>query len=504
MNTSPVLLSGIEAYIEKALKDWGIPGGALLVWKDGQVLSCRGFGVRELGKPEPMEGNTIFNIASSTKAFTATCLGMLVDEGKLTWDDPVVKFLPDFRVYDPWITREVTLRDLLNHHLGLKRYNRVSFRNEPFDIDEFLQHFPYMEPATAFRTRFNYGNEQYILASKVIEVVSGKAYDAFLQERIFTPLGMASTFPTLSHLRAAGQSNISHGHCNLDGGFVPGGVRLLDPVSALPLGDIGKNAAGCIWSNMEDLARWLEFFLGKGTFRGKNLVSPQVMEEMRTSQVAIAPRDDDLTTIFDAVNVDVHMMAYSFGWYVMDYRGHKIVVHGGNYLNGNNVIGFLPGENLGFVIFVNTYHVIAHVLLSFYLLDAWFGEQIDYSARGLEAARMWQAGATQAVNGFLNTRKPDTLPSLPLEQYAGVYTSPLLGDLRITQEAGKLIFSYGNAHHFDACLQHWQDDTFVVSYHDKSTDPEFVIFEAGTGKKATALTWLDSTFTKIDRLERLP
>ena len=504
MNNTPLSLPEIEGYIEKALKDWGIPGGALLLWKDGKVLSCRGFGVRELGMPEPVDGNTIFNIASSTKAFTAACLGLLVDEGKLDWDDPVVKFLPGFKLYDPWITREVTLRDLLSHHLGLKRYNRVSLRNEPFNIDEFLLHFPYMEPSVAFRTRFSYGNEQYVLASKVIEVVSGKPYDAFLQDRLFTPLGMISTFPSLSHLQAAGEANISRGHCNLDGGFVPAGVRLLDPVQALPLGDIGKNAAGCIWSNMQDLALWLELFLGKGTFRGKTLLSPQVMEELCAPQVSIAPGDEDLTTIFDAVNVDVHMMAYAFGWYVMDYRGRKLVVHGGNYLNGNNVIGFLPGENLGFVIFVNTYHVIAHILLSFYLLDACFGEEIDYSARGLEAARIWQAGATQAVNGFLSTRTPGTHPSLSLEQYAGVYTSPLLGELRITLEAGELLFSYGNTHHFDACLQHWQDDTFVVHYKNNLTDPEFLVFEPGLKEKATALTWLDSSFSEIGRMECLP
>lgn len=504
MNTTPVSTPEIEAYIEQTLKDWGIPGGAALIWKDGQMLSCRGYGVRELGKPETMEGNTIFHIASSTKAFTATCLGLLVDEGKASWDDPVVKYLPDFKMYDPWITKEVSLRDLLNHRLGLKRYNRVMFRNEPFEIDEFLQHFPYMKPFSGFRTRFVYGNEQYIVASKLIEVISGKPYDKFLQERIFSPLGMTSTFPTLSHLKNAGLANISHGHCNLDGGFVPVGVRLLDPVQPLPLGDIGLNAAGCIWSNMEDLARWLEFFLGNGTFRGKNLASPQVMEEMRTPQFAIAPRDEDLTTIFDGVGVNVHMMAYAFGWYVMDYHGRKLVVHGGNFHNGNNVIGFLPGENLAFVIFVNTYQVIAHVLLSFFLLDALFGDRIDYSRRGVEAAKMWQAGATQAVQGFISSRKPDTHPSLPLEQYTGVYASPLLGEVRITLEAGELLFWYGNAHQFDATLQHWQEETFVVNFKNKYFDPEFIIFEAGDGKKASALTWMESTLTEIDRMERLP
>lgn len=502
-NPTPIAIAEIEAYIEQVLKDWGIPGGASLILKDGQILSNRGYGVRELGKPEKMEAETIFHIASSTKAFTAFCMGMLVDEGKVGWDDPVVKYLPDFKMYDPWITQEVTVRDLLNHKLGLKRYNHIMFRNSPYDPDEFLQHFPYLRPQTNFRTRFVYGNEQYVLAGKLVEVISGKRYDDFLQERIFDPLGMSSTYPTLAHLERAGIKNISHGHCNLDGGFVPVGVRLLDPVQALPLVDIGMNAAGCIWSNMPDLARWLEFFLGDGTFRGKTLVSPEVMEELRSPQFSIAPRDEELTTIFNAVGVDVHIMTYAFGWYVMDYRGRKLVVHGGNIHNGNNIIGFLPAENLAFVIFVNTYQVIAQALLSFYVLDAMFGLNVDYSTRGQEAAKMWQAGATQAIEGLVNSRNADSKPSLALEGYTGKYASDLMGEVEIVAEGGTLNFYYGNSHMFDATLKHWQDDTFVIEFKNKYQDPEFVAFQAGEDGRAASLVWLDPEFQEIDLLEHI-
>jgi CubicO group peptidase (beta-lactamase class C family) len=493
-------LPGIENYVEKTLHSWNIPGASLLIWKDGETLLERGFGVRELGQPGPMEAKTIFNIASSTKAFTAACLGLLVDEGRLAWDDPVVKFLPEFRVYDPWITSALTLRDLLNHRLGLRRYNRVSLRNDPFDLDEFLQHFPYMEPAAPFRTRFCYGNEQYLLSSKVLEVVSGKSYETCLQERLLTPLGMTSTYPTLARLRASGEDNISHGHANLEGGFIPAGARLLDPVQALPLIDIGRNAAGGIWSNLPDLARWLEFLLGQGTFRGQDLIRRDVMQEMSTPQVAIAPRDEDLTTIFEAVGLQVNILTYAFGWYVMEFHGRKLVVHGGNFLNGNNVIGYLPGENLGFVLFVNTYHVIAHVLLSFHLLDAWFGRSIDYSRRGLEAARLWQAGASQAVGSLLAGRRLDTRPTFPLERYAGVYNSPLLGEVRIAWQGEELHFSYGSRHFYDGKLEHWQEDTFVVNYRNRYTDPEFIAFETGMGSRASALVWLDSGFQPIGRM----
>lgn len=502
-STTQIAIADIEAYIEQALKDWGIPGGSSLIMKDGELLSNRGYGVRELGKPEAMETDTIFHIASSTKAFTATCLGLLVDEGKLGWDDPVVKYLPEFKLYDPWITREVTVRDLLNHKLGLTRYNHIMFRNTPYDPDEFIQRFPYMKPFTSFRTRFVYGNEQYILAGKLVEVISGKPYDDFLQERIFDPLGMTSTFPTLSHLKRAGVTNISHGHCNLDGGFVPVGVRLLDPVQPLDLVDIGMNAAGCIWSNMPDLARWLEFFLGDGTFRGKTLASPKVMEEMRSPQFSIAPRDDELTTIFSAVGVDVNILTYAFGWYVMDYRGRKLVVHGGNIHNGNNIIGFIPGENLAFMIFVNTYQVIAHALLSFYVLDAMFGHNIDYSARGIEAVKMWQAGATQAIEGMLSSRQLDTHPSVPLERYTGKYASPLMGELSIDLDGGELRFTYGNSHMFDASLSHWQDDTFVVDFKNKYQDPEFVSFQVSEAGSVSSLVWLGSEFNEIDLMEHL-
>ncbi|MCX6053460.1 MAG: serine hydrolase [Chloroflexi bacterium] len=500
---TPQAISDIEAYIDQTLQTWGIPGGASLILKDGQLLSNRGYGVRELGKPEKMDADTIFHIASSTKAFTAACLGLLVDEGKLSWDDPVVKYLPEFKVYDPWITQEVSVRDLLNHKLGLKRYNHIMFRNIPFDPDEFLQHVPFMKPFTPFRTRFVYGNEQYVIAGKLIEVISGKPYDVFLQERIFDPLGMTSTFPSLAHLERSGRTNICHGHCNLDGGFVPVGVRLQDPVQSLPLVDIGLNAAGGIWSTLSDLARWLEFFLGNGTFQGKTLASPQVMAELQTPQFAIAPEDEELNTIFSAVGVEINIMTYAFGWYVMDYQGRKLVVHGGNIHNGNNIIGFLPGENVAFLIFVNTYQVIAHALMSFYLLDALFEKPVDYSARGLEAAGMWQAGATQAIEGLVSSKKLDTHPSQPLERYAGKYASPLMGELQLALKDGKLHFTYGNSHMFDAALQHWQDDTFVVDFVNKYQDPEFVAFQVDEDGSVSSLVWLDPEFNEIDAMGHL-
>ena len=205
--------------------------------------------------------------------------------------------------------------------------------------------------------------------------------------------------------------------------------------------------------------------------------------------------------IFDAVGLQVNILTYAFGWYVMEFHGRKLVVHGGNFLNGNNVIGYLPGENLGFVLFVNTYHVIAHVLLSFHLLDTWFGRTVDYSGRGLEAARMWQAGASQAIGGLLAGRKPDTRPTFPLERYAGVYTSPLLGEARIACQGEELGFSYGSGHFYDGRLEHWQEDTFVVNYRNQYTDPEFIAFETGTGGRASALVWLDGSFQPIGRMD---
>lgn len=493
----------IEEYIEQALKDWGVPGGSAMIWKDGEMVSCRGYGVRELGKPDLMDENTIFHIASSTKAFTATLLGMLVDDGKLNWDDKVVKFLPEFKMYDPWITNELTLRDLLNHRLGLKRYNRVMFRNHPFDPDEFLSHFPYMEPFAGFRTRFGYGNEQYIAAGKVIEVVTGKRYEDFLQERILTPLGMTFTYPTLERLQKAGVTNLSHGHCNLDGGYVPNGVRLFDPVQALPLVDIGKNAAGCIWSSTKDMARWLEFFLGNGTFEGKSLVSAAQMEEMRTPQFAIAPRDEDLSSVF-AVGVNINIMTYAFGWYVMDYQGRKLVVHGGNIHNGNNVLGFVPQENLAFLLFVNNYQAIIQVLLSFFMVDAMLGApRKDYCRDGIAMAKMWQAGAEQQVGQIVAGRKTDTKPSLPLAGYTGTYASPLLGEMQISLENDRLVHKYGSSGYYDADLKHWENETFVVDYRIKFQNPEFITFKPGEDGKAAALVLVDDGFEMVGQLERM-
>ena len=492
-----VSISEINAYIEQAYKDWNIPGGLAAVVKDGEFLFAEGYGSCEAGKPEQMSADTVFAIGSCTKAFTGTAMGILVDEGKVDWDDPVIKYLPDFAMYDPWVTQHVTIRDLLNHKLGIQRWNRLFFNNEEFDEDDFIHRIRYMQPVKDFRTRFHYGNEQFITAGKIIEVVSGMRYVDFLRQRIFEPLEMHSTYANLQEMLANHKGTIAHGHYNQDDSLLPSELRFFEPQTVGDYWEIGTNAAGSIWSTLTDIKNWIDLYLGKGVYKGKQILSPEVFEEITTPQFMIHPRDSEIADILE-IGMDIEFQMYAFGWMIFDYKGRKLIVHGGNTVNGNTVIGFVPSENIGVITFINTYSGIIHVLLSFLLFDVLLGNWRDYSKEGLALANAWLEGIKPMIQAFEDSRKKDSAPSLPLEAYAGVYNSPLLGDLQIEYKDGSLLQHYGFEQEAD--LEHWEDDVFRLKFHKRYWAAEFIAFELDEKGQVCACTLRGLEGNEIQRL----
>lgn len=493
------VIEKIKNYCDKAVRDWGVPGGLAAIYKDGETLMSEGFGTADLGTGVPMKNNTLFSIGSCTKAFTAAGLGMMVDEGKLTWDDKVISHLPDFKMLDPWVTKHVTIRDLVNHKLGIQRWNRLMMRDHRMDMDDVIYRMRFMKHEKEFRTRFHYGNEQFFVAGKVLEKVSGMRYDDFLKERIFKPLGMTSSFTDHMSMLDAKHPNFARGHLNDDPDLFPREMRLFRPMEPTKLMELWLNPAGSIWSTLGDIKKWIQMFLNGGKAGDVQLLKPETVAEITTPQFIVHPQDSVLAEVAD-LGITLDFESYAFGWWIMGFRGRKFVVHGGNTTNGNTVIGFLPEENLGVATFSNTYAGILHILLTFYILDTLAGREVDYSGAGLKLAKEWEKAISGMVEEFVAGRKTGTSPSLPTAGYPGRYFTDVMGDVFLESSGDKILFHYGDEYHGEA--EHWQDDTFLVRYDNGHSDAELLEFDvAGGACKGFTIRSLEGEV--VEYLERL-
>ena len=275
----PRALRDLPAYASQAVTDWGIPGLAIAVVKDDSVVFAQGFGVRKLGDPAPVTPRTLFAIGSCTKAFTAATLAMLADSGKLAWDDPVTQYLKGFQLYDPYVTRELTVRDLLTHRSGLMRGDALWYAT-PYDRDEVLRRIRYLKPSWSFRSRYGYQNIMFLAAGQLVPAVTGMTWDDFVQRRLFAPLGMTATNTSVTALARA--ADVATPHERVAGKEQPVAWRNID--------NIGP--AGAINSNVLDMAQWLRLQLGTGSYRGARLISAAAMKEMHAPQTLV-PLDSD-------------------------------------------------------------------------------------------------------------------------------------------------------------------------------------------------------------------
>ena len=291
----PRPLTGLDQYIEQAMTAWQVPGVAIAVVKDDSVIYARGFGVRELGKPERVDANTVFAIASTTKAFTAALIGMLVDENKVRWDDAVAQHYPGFRLADPYITYELTLRDILSHRSGLPRGDRLWYMS-PYDRGEVIRRLRFLEPATSFRSAYGYQNIMFLTAGQVAEAVTKESWDDALRRRIFNPLGMKSTSTSVTALR--GMSTVAVAHDRID--------NVLQPIRWPNYDNLA--GAGSMNSNVIDMAQWMRMQLGRGSYKGKRIISDSVVKEMHTPQTIIRIGKES-----EEMFPETHFVAYGLG-----------------------------------------------------------------------------------------------------------------------------------------------------------------------------------------------
>ena len=452
-----VPLAGLDEYVNRAMKDWGVPGLAIAVIKDDAIVLARGYGVRELGKPEPVGERTLFAIGSSSKAFTAAAIAMLVDEKKLTWDAPATQFLPGFQLYDPYVTRELTVRDLLTHRVGLERGDTLWYAS-PFQREDILRRIRYLKPSSSLRSRYGYQNVMYLAAGEVVRSVSGKAWDAFVHERIFVPLGMNDTNTSIRELSRS--RDVAAPHSRLDGQVVAIPYRNID--------NIGP--AGSINSNVVDMAQWVRLHLGGGTSAGKPLISPAAAKEMATPQTVIR-----LEGQMERLYPQAHFLSYGLGWFLSDYRGRKLVEHGGAIDGMRALVAMIPEEKLGVVILTNLNGSILPVPLSYRIFDAFLGVPArDWSAEMLKTMTTVEEQARAAAAKVESERVTGTKPSLALDKYAGNYRSDMYGDAAVGFADGALTLQRGPG--FTGTLEHWHYDVFRVTWSDRQMGKQFISF----------------------------
>ncbi|MGA9773314.1 MAG: serine hydrolase [Blastocatellia bacterium] len=457
-----------DEYVNKAIKDWEVPGLAIAIIKNDRIVFAKGYGVRELGKAATVDERTLFAIGSSSKAFTAASIAMLIDEGKLKWDDPATRYLPGFQLYDPYATRELTVRDLLSHRSGLERGDLLWYATA-YDRNEVLRRIRYLKPTWSLRAHFGYQNIMFLAAGQIVPSITGKNWDDFVRERIFTPLGMTATSTSIKAL--ASSNNVAAPHAKID-----------NKVEVVPWRNIDNiGPAGSINSNVIDMAQWVRLQLGGGVYQNQRLLSSGAIKEMHSSQTII-PLEGAMEVLYP----EAHFMTYGMGWFLSDYRGRKIVEHGGAIDGMRAEVAMMPEEKLGVVILTNKNGTVLPQALMFKVFDAYLGgQQRDWSAEILKSFKALEDQAGAAEKKADAERVKDTSPALALDKYAGPYQSEMYGDANVTLENGKLVAHYGPG--FTGDLQHWHYDTFRVTWRDRMEGKGFISFTLNSKGRIEAM-----------------
>ncbi|MBN2265798.1 MAG: beta-lactamase family protein, partial [Candidatus Aminicenantes bacterium] len=329
-----------DATAAKIMEAFEVPGLALAIVKDGRVALAKGYGVRKLGEPTPVDARTLFGIASNSKVFTATALGLLVEEGRIDWDAPVVDYLPWFMMYDPYVTRELTVRDLLVHRsgLGLGAGDLLWWPESTYNRREVAERLRFIKPATSFRSAYAYDNVLYLVAGEVIQEVTGRTWEDFVDDRILKKVGMTDSNPR--HSAAAEGGNVAAPHARIEGAVRP----------IAPFTSDNTNPAGGINSGAEDMAKWMLVRLARGKLSdGTALYSERTAREIEMP-VTILPNPAPPAEL---AALKSNFAAYALGMNVRDYRGHKVLTHTGGLPGYVSIVTLLPDRNLGVAVLTN-------------------------------------------------------------------------------------------------------------------------------------------------------
>lgn len=463
----PPRMQNFDAQVERVRKQFDVPGIAVAIVQDGHVLLERGYGVREIGRPDPVTAHTPFAIASNTKAFTAAALSILADQGKLELDDRVIDRLPWFRMSDPYVTGEMRIRDLLSHRsgLGLGAGDLLFWPTTTYSTDEVVRRLAKVPLKNGFRDRYAYDNILYAVAQKVIEQVSGQSYEQFLQQHIFDPVGMEGTRFNHDHLKPGDAPAVGHAKYDFES------LRTVAPLTWS-----NNSGAGGIYSSVHDLAKWMNVQLAGGRLPdGKTVFSEKRQQQMWSliTPISIAePAVPELAAARPA------FAGYGEGWNLSDYRGHKLVWHTGGWPGMVSRLTLLPEKKLGVIVLTNQEVGAAFNAITMQVLDAWLETPAtDWTAAYAAAVAKDSSNAAESWKKRVAARVAGSSPSLPLADYAGSYRDSWYGDVSIRREGRRLRLQFEKTAQLLGTLEHWQHDTFIVRWDDRSLNADaFVSF----------------------------
>jgi CubicO group peptidase (beta-lactamase class C family) len=459
----------IDRLAAATLQQWKLPGLAVAVVKDDKVILAKGYGVRELGGSAPVTDETLFQIASTSKAFTSAGLAMLVDEKKLSWDDPVRQYVDYFHLDDACADAQVTVRDILSHRTGLSRHDEL-WDDSNLSREEIIRAVAHIKPNKPFRTTYQYNNIMFMTAGEVMARVAGMPWDAFLRRRFFEPLGMSRTVTTFAEWSAAANRASSHiWHAN------PGAFAVIPVTNEDSLGP-----AGTIASCARDMARWVRFQLSSPSPALAETKSPQT----------IIPLTGDTRDI----NPDATLDAYGMGWTIQDYHGEPLIAHAGALNQMRTQVALLPREHAGIVVMTNAGRGFAMYALRNAIVDLIANRPPrDWNAWYLGVEKKLDDAAEQSKREREAKRRRDTHPSHDLAAYAGTYRDPAYGQATVTLENGGLVFRWNR---LVLPLTHWQYDTFNAFDEAHGID-ELATFRTGDDGEVNTLTIFGEDFKAV-------
>lgn len=460
--------SPLVEFIDQGREQWNIPGMAVGIVHNDQLVFAEGFGVIGLEQPDPIDQDTLFGVASTTKAMTAATLAMLVDDGKLDWDDRVIEHLPYFRLSDPWVTHEVRIRDLLSHQVGVGRMTGNQIRYMPNASRETIirqmQHHQFEAP---FRSRYVYSNVMYSVAGEIVAAVSGQSWDEFMAERLFTPLNMQRSNTSITQFDSSDR-NIARPHQYIDGEIVPIERRNFD--------NVGPSAS--VNTSIHDMAQWIRLQLGEpGVYQGEQLLSDAVMREMHQAQVTLNRSDRTEA-----------LRGYGLGWSLGEYRGFATSSHGGATDGFNTSLTLVPELDLGIVVITNTFDGYRPAVVN-EIVDRIAGlPEYDWHSHYYDD---FQARFEQAMSErqeILDARQSDTAPSFSQSQMVGRYHDDLYGEIEVSEgEDGQLVLHFWDDGESLLDLEHWHYDTWLASYRNRAQREKFVYFSRAADGGVEAL-----------------
>ncbi|NNM32601.1 MAG: serine hydrolase [Gemmatimonadetes bacterium] len=488
-------LEGLGQYIAESMADWDLPGLAVAAVYEDRVIFAQGFGVKELGNDDPVDARTLFQIGSTTKAFAAAAIGALVDDGLVDWDDPVIQHLPWFRLQDPWITAHVTIRDLLSHRSGMPAHAFPALTL--FDAREVAERGSLLDGQGPFRSEYRYSNQAYGIAGLVVEAVTGMSWGAWVEERLFGPLGMgdssASPYevwedpfvaPTFLGTAPAGQVGIEDApgvNVAMPHGMDRDGNRRVISWQSYD----NLQAAGNIVSSAADMANWIRMHLAGGTFEGTQVLGDTTLEEILAPQIH---------TPGYFMFADEGYDTYGLGWTRQEFQGRTYVSHGGGIFGFPAYVAMLPELRAGVVVLANgslwtPYY--PHQEIAAWVFARLLGvEGRDWHGEAMARTEAILQQVDRALAARDASRVPDTDPSVALDAFVGTYESDVAGPLTVSLADSGLRLAFPGSGAFSGDLEHWHFDTFMLHYDGgdgQAWANSFATFQIGATGNVTGL-----------------